>query len=192
MEKIKSVSVNPSPTSSLDADLNSATLPKTSEIEKNISTLLLADPMSNLHEMPDQIKDLSATSKSVFLEYLNGLQELLHVSHWKVVIDWEENCHNTCDGQLAVTTGRYSATLWLHNNFFTLPLVDQRRVLVHELLHIHTDKILSSAAAGFKQLSKDTKAVVTRLTREAEEYTVDALSEVLAQFVPLPPWAAKT
>lgn len=139
--------------------------------------------------MPERLRDLSADQRRAAEAYLAELQQHMSLRHWDLAIDWDEMCADDCDAQVSTVDGRYTAVLWLHDRFFTLPLAEQRRVLVHELLHMHTSGVITAARLGIKNLTKDTRSWVMGYVRDAEEHAVDALSQVVGGHLPLPAWA---
>lgn len=141
-----------------------------------------------LAPMPDRLRELSDEQRGLVSGYLRQLQLDMDLSHWDLTIDWDEQCDEDCDAQVSTVEGRYTAVLWLHDRFFLLSRAEQRRVLVHELLHMHTAGVMTASRLGMKHLTKDTKAWVMAFVRDAEEHAVDALSRVVGTHLALPPW----
>jgi hypothetical protein len=139
--------------------------------------------------MPERTRDMDAARRRTVEDYLRELQHGVGLSHWDLELDWGEQCAEDCDAQVSCVDGRFAAVLWLHERFFTLSRLDQRRVLVHELLHMHTAAVVTAARLSMKQQPKDARAWMMAYVRDAEEHTVDALSRVLGEHLAMPPWA---
>lgn len=139
--------------------------------------------------MPFRVRHMEKVHQKAFQDYLDELVEEMGLLHWELTVDWSDQSAEDCDAQVSVVEGRYSAVLWLHDQFFSLTRDEQRRVLVHELLHMHTSGIITASQLGLRTLNKDAKSWAMSFVRDAEEHTVDALSRVIGNFVPLPPWA---
>lgn len=152
------------------------------EDDEDMNNICTLDPM------PDRVRDLTSEQQGLVSGYLNQLKLDCGLTHWELSVDWDEQCEDDCDAQVSTVEGRYTAVLWLHDRFFTLARSEQRRVLTHELLHLHTAGVMTAARLGMKNLTKDTKTWVMGYVRDAEEHAVDALSRVVGTHLGLPPW----
>lgn len=150
---------------------------------------LVAAPTPEPVHMPAKFGDLDPEHREMFEAYTAQLQALLGLERWSLTVMWSAPAPSDCDAQVEVIDGRYAALMWLHDEFFTLPLSEQRRVVVHELLHLHTAPIISAVHITSKAITKPARKVGVKLIRDAEEHVVDALSVTVGELLPLPDWA---
>jgi hypothetical protein len=120
--------------------------------------------------------------------YLESLTAALDLVDWHVEIDWDAVADDDADAQVLLTDGRRAATVQLGRTFAHLGADDQRRVLLHELLHLHTH-LLSAAVHKGAETRKGSGAYLAVFDL-LEETMVDTLAVVLGRLVPAIPWPA--
>lgn len=119
-------------------------------------------------------------------KYGQQLQSLLRLDHWRIDVSTElpEKANNA---DVTWWESKWRATMRFSDEYLTSSPEDQRYSMVHELLHLH----LRGPALIIKQLREHMSDVGFCYTDERweheEELAVDALAQVLAPYLPLPP-----
>lgn len=115
-----------------------------------------------------------------FGSYLRDLADRLGLRDWTVrVLD---GAPDTPDAVATVDcpSGRKIAAVNLSDGFLDLSPAEQRQTLTHELVHCH---FWPAYDLAHQYLSEDAFAAF----RQALEYGVDGLADVLAPHLPVPP-----
>jgi len=82
--------------------------------------------------------------------------------------------------------GAREATLRLCSGFEALAPDVQRRVLVHELSHLFTDRLVSWVRVWLEELSPAARRQAERLLMEEWEFVTDAVERALSPWMPMP------
>jgi hypothetical protein len=119
-------------------------------------------------------------------EYGKQLQLLMRLDHWRVTIIDEPppDCDNA---DVTWWEDKYRADMRLSDRFLRSAPEDQRYSLVHELLHLHLRGVALTSKGLRHHLSEAEFAWLDNRFEHEEELAVDALAELLAPFLPLPP-----
>ena len=120
-------------------------------------------------------------------DYIHTIREHLRLRDWNLLLGTsvpDNTDHLAC---ITPTYGRQVARIELSHAFLTDTPENQRQTIVHELLHLHTnraanvlDRVIDGRSEGWLHLSKE-------FHTEAIEYTTDILADIIAPFLPLPP-----
>lgn len=134
----------------------------------------------------------SGTQRRALERYVGVLKAALGLVSWNVTVSWTEWADETTDAQVVPVDGRHLATVFLGPGFGTLDFEEQREVLVHELLHLHTAPMVYGVEEAFKLLPDKAGQLASAQFSRHEEYAVDAIAASVAVLLPLPPWADST
>jgi hypothetical protein len=152
------------------------------------STARVAAKPTEAAKMPAKRADTLPAHQKLFEQYIETLKTSLELDRWSTDVVWNSASTDDCDAQVEIIEGRYAALIWLHDDFFILSRAEQRRVVVHELLHLHSSGVMSAVSIASHAMAKPTRKVAVKLIRDAEEHMIDSLSVAVAKFLPLPPW----
>lgn len=123
------------------------------------------------------------------MEYVAGpLPPLLGLRDWAVDVRKGEPGEDII-ATAEVAYGRKVVTVTLGPKFFALGPEEQRSTAAHELLHAHLDAphaVLRDIETQLGTLQFD---LINETYRRRNEETTDALAEVVAKWLPLPPGA---
>jgi hypothetical protein len=119
--------------------------------------------------------------------YIRGLADQLSLQDWEVVLkrDWADEDANASSG-----VSRTKNRIWIEiaEDFGDFSLEQQRRSLVHELLHAHVARTEKTIYRLEEMLPTNKAALLTRKAFDDEmEIVVERLARILAPFMPLPP-----
>lgn len=84
------------------------------------------------------------------------------------------------------------ATIRIAHGFWSLASDDQRRVIVHELLHCHLAAMVNLKDDLEKTLGTAAFDILDSAFERAHERTTDKLARLMAPLLPLPPKFAKS
>lgn len=130
------------------------------------------------------------------VEYVTKLQRALRLDHWDVTVS-DEPPEATddgieaadIDGQMHVEKFGFNATMRLAPTWPQNSPEAVRHVVVHELLHLHTDPVFSDAVDTIEGLAgAQANAVAFTLLRRGYERMTDALAAAIAPHYDLPTW----
>lgn len=146
---------------------------------------------------PHMTTRLSAASHAVWQAYITDIACLLGLTLHEIALSDDapsEEC-GPPDSESAIIAASTSvsytsltAVVYLSDHFFGLPAARQRRIIVHEVLHVLdarrkavTTAIESSGALGSREWS-----LYSMELAYAEENEIDHLAHVIAPYLPLP------
>lgn len=130
---------------------------------------------------------MNVRQRKMLMRYLGQIAPHLGLSDWDIFLK-PEPCENP-EHAATVTCipGRKIANIQVAADFFDAPPVQQRHVLIHELIHIHVDQEFQliedvlpplMGSVGYHPFEK--------AYRNLHEHGVDALASVLAPHFPVP------
>lgn len=128
--------------------------------------------------------------ESWMLRYVNSVKKLLHLSDW-VIIMQDEPSSADCLAETDVIAGQHLAKMFLAKSYAKDTPENLRGTIIHELLHCHLSPISELSAEILKPLAADLggsqviKSAINGIEYETER-SIDAISEAIAPFFPLP------
>lgn len=138
------------------------------------------------HELDDSPLQLNKEDLVQISEYVRTVVPILRLNAWNIQIG--NNC--VLDGAIAEAScadGQQTATINFSELFTRISPEEQRNTVVHELLHIHINRLRSSASSIVDSTYRGKTAdTINELLIRDEEYLVDALSRVIDPLVPVP------
>jgi hypothetical protein len=133
---------------------------------------------------------MDAEARKAGLDRMRGhvatLVPLLRLSHWEIGVDDEPP---ESEGEAAIWYSRkcYVARIRFADKHFAQPVAEQATTVAHELLHLHLSGPDWAAKDAADMLDPTSKLWVQERWDVEFERAVDAISRVLAPFLPLPP-----
>lgn len=122
------------------------------------------------------------------MPYITEIQAAMGLAHWHIIVYDEQHPHRP--EVVAVVDpgdGQNMGELWLNDAALTEEPEDFRNTIVHELLHLHEAHWLQAVQELSGEFGKTTWNIWVAGFRREIEYMTDALSRVIAPFLPLPP-----
>lgn len=118
--------------------------------------------------------------------YIADLLPRMRLAHWSILLE-RESCDDDSHAIIITNDTKYEARLYLHPKFQTYTPEAQRLTFLHELIHVHNRNV-TTAIDLIKPVfgSGVLFDTVVKAHNAAEESVADALSRVLAPFMPLP------
>lgn len=123
--------------------------------------------------------------------YVDHLKAFMRLQDWTVTVT--DHAPENPDHVASIDPfyGRQVAAICLSRGFTTATPEEQRQTIVHELLHLHTNRtknvfyrIIEGRTEGWLRLGAE-------FHNEATEYTTDIIADILAPFLPLPMFAER-
>jgi hypothetical protein len=115
--------------------------------------------------------------------YVNRCLPLFGLTNWKVDVSrhpTEED--NWAD--IEVSDNLWSATLRVSSDFWTLDAEEKRRIVAHELLHVHYAGPERAVESLSGVLGTESYALLSAIFEKEIERSADGLSTVVARLLP--------
>lgn len=118
--------------------------------------------------------------------YVAVLQPLLRLQHWEITVGDERPDSN---GEAAIWYSRlcYVARIRFADKHFGQSVAEQTTTVAHELLHLHLAGADFAVKDSHEMLDPTSKLLYDERWHVEFERAVDAISRVIAPFLPLPP-----
>jgi hypothetical protein len=121
--------------------------------------------------------------------YIADLQGRMLLADWEVHLE-HEPCGPCAAASVRCVEGQKNAYIRLRDDFDDHARTEQRKTIVHELVHLH----LVPMRHGLGEIVNEQGAVGSVIViahRSHEEYAVDDLARIISPTMPLPPKVAK-
>lgn len=119
--------------------------------------------------------------KKRLLDLIQEWQGKLRLSHWRIVVEWDDPAPENAVLQVHPIPEIHHATLRV-GTFFSRNDREQQNAVVHELIHCHAEPIWQTVDTTLNQLSPQARSLMTEVLRAQFEQLVDALA---TSFVPI-------
>lgn len=130
---------------------------------------------------------MSNVERKRIARYVARLAALMGLRDWTINIMSDEPDVKEAYASVACTYGRRIASVWFADGFELLPPDVQRHVIVHELLHVHFDRITTLASQSLPMvMGAPAYGVFDEALRDHLEHGVDAVADAFACALPLP------
>jgi hypothetical protein len=122
--------------------------------------------------------------------YVERCKEIMGLSHWEVKVS---NLQPDDDAwaEIEVSDNLYQATIRFSKDLWKEKPAEIRRVVAHELIHIHQAGVERMVDTLEKPLGIAAYEIVSRTWDVESERCADSLSTIVAKVLPLPPTGVK-
>jgi hypothetical protein len=131
----------------------------------------------------DQLADLHA-----FCLYLGRLAEAMGLWDWSILVRPEAPEEDEVYACVQPTMWQRRATLRVDHGVRSWPLERLRRVMVHELVHCHLDRMDSQYRVLLDELGPQARRVAEEAWRALDEEATDDIATAWAERLPLIEW----
>jgi hypothetical protein len=129
---------------------------------------------------------MGRVSRAEYLQqYLRNAADIIGLRDWEISYEPEDSPPDEAEARICALDNQ-RAFIGLAPKFWTHPPEQQRRILTHELVHLHFDRFSKFAELIEPQLAASTFQLFADGLEQAEEQAVEALARVLSQALPLP------
>jgi hypothetical protein len=128
---------------------------------------------------------ITQTPRERVTEYLNANRHIMRLTEWELKIS-DDLPPDDAWADIDVSQNLWVATIRLSNDFFKLKPREQRRVLAHEMLHIHLHAIDRMVAHLDGILGGEAFTLFDSQFDTESERVCEALSFIVAERLPLP------
>lgn len=118
-------------------------------------------------------------------EYLNAILPTLNLTQWKVKIS-KDIPSDDAWADIEVSENLWEASLRISDDFFRETPESQRRILAHEMVHVHQASVERLVNTLEGVLGSQGYEILDKLWDTETERVAEALSFVIAQVMPLP------
>lgn len=128
-------------------------------------------------------------------DYVRSLADRMLLRDWTIFVSShpdekpdDEGIDDPRCATFAGTYGRRSAKIWVNPEWAAEATPEElRQTLVHEVIHAHVHPTHEFVAMIATMHPKRTAEVLLGIFNVQQEYAIDALADVIAPFMPLPP-----
>ena len=117
--------------------------------------------------------------------YVDSCKEIMGLGHWEITVS-TESAPDDSWADIEVSTNLYHATIRFSPKLWDEKPEDVKRVVAHELIHIHQAGIERLVETLEKPLGSSSYELVSTVWDVESERSADSLSKVLAQLMPEP------
>lgn len=122
-------------------------------------------------------------SISELQEYVNRASGILGLAHWKVEVS-KHPCEEDSWADIEVSDNLWTATLRVSAEFWTLDNSEKRRVIAHELLHVHYAGAERAIESLEGVLGREGYEIISNVFNVEVERAADALSTPVSRLLP--------
>jgi hypothetical protein len=118
-------------------------------------------------------------------DYVDSCKEIMGLGHWEITVS-TESAPDDSWADIEVSTNLYHATIRFSPKLWDEKHEDVKRVVAHELIHIHQTGVERLVETLEKQLGAAAYDLLTTVWDVESERSADSLSKVIAQLMPEP------
>jgi len=129
---------------------------------------------------------LTKRESEILAGYVSSLLPAMNLAQWSVRIQVDPLEEDSgAVARIIPAFGQHRATLILCYGFTDMSLADQRRYLVHELTHLHLQRVYRAFTAVQQVASPGEFAIMDTAIKEAIETATDDLASAWSESLPL-------
>jgi hypothetical protein len=122
-------------------------------------------------------------SISELQDYVTRCAAILGLAHWKVEVS-KHPCEEDSWADIEVSQNLWTATMRVSAEFWALDPSEKRRVIAHELLHVHYAGAERAVEALDGVLGREGYEIISNVFDVEVERAADALSTPVARLLP--------
>ena len=122
-------------------------------------------------------------SISELQDYVNKASAILGLSHWKVEVS-KNPCEEDSWADIEVSENLWNAKMRVSSEFWTLDNAEKRRVIAHELLHVHYAGAERAIESLEGVLGREGYEIISNVFNVEVERAADALSTPVSRLLP--------
>jgi len=122
-------------------------------------------------------------SISELQDYVTRASTILGLAHWKVEVS-KHPCEEDSWADIEVSDNLWTATLRVSSEFWTLDNAEKRRVIAHELLHVHYAGAERAIESLEGVLGREGYEIISNVFNVEVERAADALSTPVSRLLP--------
>ena len=122
-------------------------------------------------------------SISELQDYVNKASGILGLAHWKVEVS-KHPCEQDSWADIEVSDNLWTATLRVSSEFWALDNAEKRRVIAHELLHVHYAGAERAIESLEGVLGREGYEIISNVFNVEVERAADALSTPVSRLLP--------
>lgn len=116
-------------------------------------------------------------------EYVNRAASIIGLAHWKIEVS-KHPCEEDSWADIEVSQNLWNATLRVSAEFWGLDPQEKRRVIAHELLHVHYAGAERAIEALDGVIGKEAYEILANVFNVEVERAADALSTPVSRLLP--------
>ena len=116
-------------------------------------------------------------------DYVNRAAAIIGLAHWKIEVS-KHPCEEDSWADIEVSQNLWNATLRVSAEFWGLDNQEKRRVIAHELLHIHYAGAERAIEALDGVIGKEAYEILANVFNVEVERAADALSTPVSKLLP--------
>ena len=136
-----------------------------------------------------QRRGATISPRNQVTEYLNANRVVMHLTQWTLKVANDIPADDSW-ADIEVSENLWEASIRLSNDFFKETPESQRRILAHELMHVHLAALERLVGTLDGVLGSQAYEVLEKVWDTEGERVAEALSFVVAERLPLPSFSA--
>lgn len=132
-----------------------------------------------------QRRGATTSQREQVTAYLNANRGVMHLTQWTIKVSNDIPADDSW-ADIEVSENLWEATIRISNDFFKETPESQRRILAHELMHIHNAALERLIGTLDGVLGSQAYEVLDKVWDTEGERVAEALSFVVAGVLPLP------
>jgi len=116
-------------------------------------------------------------------DYVNRAAAIIGLAHWKIEVS-KHPCEEDSWADIEVSQNLWNATLRVSAEFWGLDPQEKRRVIAHELLHVHYAGAERAIEALDGVIGKEAYEIMANVFNVEVERAADALSTPVSKLLP--------
>jgi len=116
-------------------------------------------------------------------DYVNRAAGIIGLAHWKIEVS-KHPCEEDSWADIEVSQNLWNATLRVSAEFWGLDPQEKRRVIAHELLHVHYAGAERAIEALDGVIGKEAYEILANVFNVEVERAADALSTPVSKLLP--------
>jgi len=117
-------------------------------------------------------------------DYVNRASGIIGLAHWKIEVS-KHPCEEDSWADIEVSQNLWNATLRVSAEFWSLDPQEKRRVIAHELLHVHYAGAERAIEALDGVIGKEAYEILANVFNVEVERAADALSTPVSRLLPV-------
>jgi hypothetical protein len=144
-----------------------------------------------LSEHPEVPTSMTDDAHRVLVNYIRDVADRIGLRDWQFDLARDVVPEKNRIAQVEVWGDSVTATMWIGESFWKYGPRMQREVVVHELIHCHTDRLYRRARDVARNLGREAYMIALDSFDQQHEFAVDGIAAAWARMLPFIDWTSQ-